>query len=72
MNTTNQKFYDLLGRNNKKEEVINKINLCKQYFENINIDLMYGFNNQTIEDLDKENEKIYTGLVIGIVAFFTR
>ena len=54
--TINQKFYDLLGRNNKKEEVINKINLCKQYFENINIDLMYGFNNQTIEDLDKDIE----------------
>ena len=52
--TINQKFYDLIGRNNEEEIVINKINLCKQYFQNINIDLMYGFNTQTIDDLDKD------------------
>ena len=52
--TINSKFYDLLGRYNEEKNTINKIELCKKYFENINIDLMYGFNNQTIEDLDKD------------------
>ena len=49
--TINKKFFELLNRYNEKKEVINKINLCKKYFNNINIDLMYGFYNQTIEDL---------------------
>jgi len=49
--TTNEKFFKFLNRYNDKEEVIFKINLCKKYFDNINIDLMYSFYNQTIEDL---------------------
>ena len=49
--TINEKFFKFLNRYNTKEEVIEKIDLCKKYFDNINIDLMYGFYNQTIEDL---------------------
>ena len=50
--TINSKFYKLLDRYNDYSVVREKINLCKKYFKNINIDLMYGFNNQTVDDLD--------------------
>jgi len=50
--TINDKFFSLLDRNNNIEDIIDKIKLCKKYFSNINIDLIYGFNNQTISDLD--------------------
>lgn len=52
--TLNSKFFDLLGRTNNKKEIKNKIKLCKKYFKNINIDLMYGFNTQTINDLEED------------------
>ncbi len=52
--TINEKFYKLLNRYNNKEEVINKIKLVKEYFDNINIDLMYAFPNETMEDLDND------------------
>lgn len=49
----NKKVLNVLGRNynfNIKE----KINLAKKYFENINIDLIYGINNETLKDLKKD------------------
>lgn len=49
--TINAKFYKLLNRYNNIEEIKEKIILCKKYFNNINIDLMYAFNHETIEDL---------------------
>ena len=52
--TINEKFYKLLNRYNNKNEIIDKIKQVKEYFNNINIDLMYAFQNQTIEDLDKD------------------
>lgn len=47
----NEKILLFLNRNCKKEEIIAKITLTKQYFDNINIDLIYGINFQTIKDL---------------------
>ncbi len=38
----NDKIIELLGRSHTKEEVFNKINLVKRYFNNINIDLIYA------------------------------
>lgn len=49
--TVNDKFLKLLGRAHTKEEVIDKINLAKKYFSNLNIDLMYAFPSETISDL---------------------
>jgi len=49
--TVNPKYLKLMERNHTKEEVEEKINLVKKYFFNINVDFMYGFNNQTIEEL---------------------
>lgn len=33
-------------------DIINRINLCKKYFDNINIDLMYAIPSETIDELD--------------------
>lgn len=49
--TINDKFYKLLNRENNIEDIKNKILLAKKYFSNINIDLMYAFPNETMEDL---------------------
>jgi len=52
--TVNDKFFELLNRYNDKEKIREKINLVKEYFTNINIDLMYAFENETIKDLEKD------------------
>ena len=49
--TINDKFYKFLNRKNNIEDIKNKILLAKKYFSNINIDLMYAFPNETMEDL---------------------
>lgn len=50
----NKKVLDNIGRYEKPN--IKKINLAKKYFNNINIDLIYGTNNQSIIDLNKDLE----------------
>lgn len=52
--TINDKYLKLIERNHTKEEVFEKINLVKKYFDNINVDFMYGFNNETIEELKQD------------------
>ena len=52
--TINDKFYELLNRKNNIDEIKNKILLSKKYFSNINIDLMYAFPNETLEDLKSD------------------
>lgn len=49
--TINDKFYKFLNRENNMEDIKSKILLAKKYFSNINIDLMYAFPNETMEDL---------------------
>lgn len=49
----------LLGRIHTYEEFLNTYNLAKEVgFENINVDLMSGLPNQTIEDLKESLNKI--------------
>lgn len=49
--TINDKFLKLLNRNHTTQDVISKIYLSKKYFNNINVDFMYAFPNQTLDDL---------------------
>ena len=35
-------------------DIINRINLCKKYFDNINIDLMYAIPSETIDELEND------------------
>ncbi|MBQ7136733.1 MAG: radical SAM family heme chaperone HemW [Bacilli bacterium] len=54
--TINDKFLKLIERYHTKEEVLEKINLTKNYFDNINVDFMYGFPEETMEDLNNDLE----------------
>lgn len=54
--TVNDKFLSLLERNHTKDEVLDKIEMVKKYFNNINVDFMYAFPNQTMDDLKSDLE----------------
>lgn len=49
----NKDILKVLGRN-YDFSIKEKINLVKKYFDNINIDLIYGVNNETMEILDND------------------
>lgn len=52
--TVNEKFASFLNREINYDLILGKINLVKKYFDNINIDLMYGFFGEEYEDLDRD------------------
>lgn len=52
--TINEHLLKTIERFHTKEEVINKINIIKKYFNNINVDLMYALPTETIDDLKKD------------------
>lgn len=54
--SVNNKYLKLMERCHTKEDVISKINLSKKYFDNINVDFMYGFNGQTLDELNDDLE----------------
>ena len=49
--SVNPKYFKFLNRESDKKEVIEKINIVKEYFNNFNIDLMYAFPNQTVKEV---------------------
>jgi len=56
--TFNEKYLSFLNRKHTKEEIINKIKICKEIgFKNINIDLIYGLPNQTLDELNRDIEE---------------
>ena len=56
--TLNEKYIKLLNRHHNKQMVQDKINLMKQFFTNINIDLIYAIPGQTLKELDEDLEFI--------------
>lgn len=53
--TFNDKFLKFLNRNHKSSEVFDTIKCAKEIgFNNINVDLMYAFPGQTIDDLKND------------------
>ena len=67
--TVNQKHLKFLNRNHTKEEVINLVNLLKQYDFNVNVDLMYGMPNQTLKELEEDLDFILSLDVNHISAY---
>ena len=56
--TFNEKYLSFLNRKHTKEEIVNKISICKEIgFKNINIDLIYGLPNQTLDELNSDIEE---------------
>lgn len=59
--TLNQKQLELLERDEKKEIICNVIKMAREIgFNNINVDLMYALPDESIEDLKKDLEFIYS------------
>ena len=53
--TFNEKYLKFLNRNHNKKDIKEKINIAKKIgFNNINIDLMYAFPNQTLKELESD------------------
>ena len=52
----NKNHLSFLGRRNDID-IIEKINLTKKYFNNINIDLIYALPNQNLKDLEEDLDK---------------
>ena len=52
--TVNPKYQKLVKRVIKKEVLTDKINLAKKYFDNINLDLIYAFKDETLEEVDED------------------
>ena len=69
MQSFNKKILDILGRN-YYNDYFDRISLCKKYFTNINIDLMYGINGQTIKDLQEDLNK-YLELDIPHISIYS-
>lgn len=68
--TFNSKFIKYLNRKHTKEEVLNKMSLIKNYFQNINIDLMYAIKEETLEDL-KEDLNLFLSLGVPHISTYS-
>ena len=56
--STNDVFLKYLNRKHDFKMVKDIINLIKQYFDNINVDLIYAIPNETIDDLKNDLDNI--------------
>ena len=56
--STNNIFLKYLGRHHDYEMVKEKIQLIKNYFDNINVDLIYALPNETIDELKNDLQNI--------------
>ncbi len=67
----NDKILKILGRNHNKKMVFDMIKEAKKIgINNINIDLIYGVNGQSLDDL-KEDIKLFLKLDIPHVSFYS-
>lgn len=67
--TFNEKYSKILNRNIDKKIMIEKINLVKKYFSNINIDLMYALPYESIYAL-KNDLKIISNLDVSHISLY--
>ncbi|MDD3392954.1 MAG: radical SAM family heme chaperone HemW [Bacilli bacterium] len=69
--TFNQKHLEFLERKHNQEQVFEMINMAKQIgFNNINMDLMYAFKNQTLDDV-KEDINLFLKLNIPHISVYS-
>jgi len=68
--TFNKKLLKNLGRDHDPEDTLKMVeDAVKAGIKNINLDLIYGIENQTLEDLEKDL-KIYTSLPIKHISAY--
>ena len=68
--TINEKLLKKIDRHHTKEDVLNKMNLIKKYFNNINVDLMYALPNESIGDL-KNDLDFFTSLDVNHISTYS-
>ena len=68
--TINSKLQKVINRHHTKDEVIDKINLSKKYFNNINVDLIYAIPGETIEIL-KEDLDFITSFDVSHISLYS-
>ena len=56
--STNDKYLKYLGRSHDYNMVLEKVNLIKKYFNNINVDLIYAIPGESLDDLKKDLHEI--------------
>jgi oxygen-independent coproporphyrinogen-3 oxidase len=67
----NEKILKILGRNHTKEMVINNIEKAKEIgFDNINIDLIYGIDSETMDDLKRDID-MFLNLNISHISLYS-
>ena len=54
----NQEKLNYLGRNYKNTDIKPIMSLAKKYISNINVDLIYAVNNETLSDLEKDIDMV--------------
>ncbi len=67
--TFNEKYEKILNRKINKKEILERINLSKRYFDNINVDLMYALPEENISDL-KEDLKTFLSLDVKHISTY--
>lgn len=68
--TVQAKFLKLIERSHTKEDVYDKVELVKKYFDNINVDFMYGFPYETKKDLE-EDLKFFKSLEVPHISIYS-
>ncbi len=68
--TVNDKFLTFLNRDHTKNDVYDKVMLTKKYFHNINVDFMYGFYGQTLQDV-KEDLLFFKSLDVPHISIYS-
>lgn len=66
----NNKILNILGRDYSDINIKDRIDLVKKYFNNINIDLIYGVRSQSLDDLKDDLEK-FIGLDINHISIYS-
>lgn len=51
-----ESILEVLERDYRKQDIFDRVNLAKEYFSNINIDLIYAVSGENLSDLEKDIE----------------
>ena len=80
--TFQDKYLKYLGRIHARDQIFKSYDLCRRFFDNVNVDLMFNFPHQTQTELDQdlsdlmslgsEHVSIYSLTIEAPSRFFTR
>ncbi len=58
LQTFNSKYEKILNKKIDKDLMIKNVNLCKEYFNNVNVDLIYALPDEKMDDLENDLNEI--------------